>query len=501
MRYSVLVILFFVFQFDGVFAQNDHCGQDVQHTANLISRYLSEAPLAPRDDQYIPLVFQLIGDDGGNIDILYNDIYEAVCLTNGYFSESGLQFYILSIDRPFSSSSFEDDPLGNSQLIEMTQHPQALDIFVANFSPASGFDLFSSFTSFTYDAIFIRDEALNGTSQALAHQLGHYFHLLHPFAGWLDVISPEEYYDPTGGNSAVAILPNGIVTELVDGSNCESSGDLICDTPPDFFFGSYFQGCPQNATILDANGQLIPWMPGNIMGSFVDCPTENYFFSPQQNQVMLADYLNPEKDYLRELPAPTLGTITQETVVLIAPISGATLDFNGLLQWTSAGENISYIVEFSRLPGFNLMHEQFVATDTFINLNNCQDFDPYNYYWRVRPVTAGNNCTTSFSSVESFEANPCIDITNDKILQLEWRIYPNPVSHREGLQLSTTLPSPQVFSISLSTITGELISRQKQEFQAETSIFTIPKPNLPTGVYLITLEAEGKTSTKRLIVQ
>ena len=85
MRYSVLVILFFVFQFDGVFAQNGHCGQDVQHTTNLIPQYLSEAALAPRDDQYIPLVFQLIVDDGGNIDVLYNDIYEAVCLTNGYF--------------------------------------------------------------------------------------------------------------------------------------------------------------------------------------------------------------------------------------------------------------------------------------------------------------------------------------------------------------------------------------------------------------------------------
>ncbi|MGH1433221.1 MAG: T9SS type A sorting domain-containing protein [Lewinella sp.] len=53
----------------------------------------------------------------------------------------------------------------------------------------------------------------------------------------------------------------------------------------------------------------------------------------------------------------------------------------------------------------------------------------------------------------------------------------------------------------MNTSSGTQISPQKQEFQAETSIFTIPKPNLPAGVYLITLETDGKTSTKRLIVQ
>lgn len=329
--------------------------------------------------------------------------------------------------------------------------------------------------------------------------MGHYFHLLHPFLGWLDVISPEEYYDPTGINPAVAVLPNGIATELVDGSNCESTADYLCDTPIDFFFGEYFQNCPQDANVLDANGELIPWMPGNIMGSFLDCPAENYFFSDQQNQVMLADYLSPERDYLRELPAPTLGTITQEAVTLIAPIGGAAAN-DLLFQWASAGENLSYVVEFSRLPGFNLMHSQFITTDTFLQLG-CPDFDPNNYYWRVKPLATGDNCSTTFSATESFEANPCIDGTEDKTLQIAWQIHPNPVNSKELFQLRLTLLSPQDFSITLSTLNGALISQQKQKFQAETSNITISKPDLPAGVYLVTLEAEGKTSTKRLIVQ
>ena len=87
-----------------------------------------------------------------------------------------------------------------------------------------------------------------GCGGSLVHELGHFFGLPHTFAG------------------------NG--TENVDGSNCETAGDGICDTPadpydPDAEF-SYQDGCTFTWTGLDANGQFYQPDMGNIM-SYYDC--------------------------------------------------------------------------------------------------------------------------------------------------------------------------------------------------------------------------------------
>jgi len=94
-------------------------------------------------------------------------------------------------------------------------------------------------------------------AQNLAHQIGHLFGL----------------YD-TYNNAAPL--------ELVDGSNCETAGDFLCDTPGDpfgriipvpgepnvFITGNYEVACEFIFEGLDDNGE--PWQPdmGNIMSAY-----------------------------------------------------------------------------------------------------------------------------------------------------------------------------------------------------------------------------------------
>ena len=84
----------------------------------------------------------------------------------------------------------------------------------------------------------------------LAHELGHYFGLLHTFE-----------------------TSNG--AELVDGSNCETAGDGICDTPAD----PYIEGSPIQWTDLadpcrfvyrglDANGDFYTPHTANVMSYY-----------------------------------------------------------------------------------------------------------------------------------------------------------------------------------------------------------------------------------------
>lgn len=83
----------------------------------------------------------------------------------------------------------------------------------------------------------------------LLHEMGHYFGLPHTFEG------------------------SGV--ELVDGSNCETAGDGICDTPADPFvegedMAEYVSDCRFISLKVDANGEYYRPDIGNIM-SYYPC--------------------------------------------------------------------------------------------------------------------------------------------------------------------------------------------------------------------------------------
>ena len=102
----------------------------------------------------------------------------------------------------------------------------------------------------------------------LAHEMGHFFGLYHTFETELG-------------------------TEFVNGSNCATTGDLVCDTPADN--NGPVDGCQYNAYIPDANGD--PYIPhiNNIMSYYpADCTIQ--FTSGQYNR-MAWQYLT-ERNYL-----------------------------------------------------------------------------------------------------------------------------------------------------------------------------------------------------------
>lgn len=119
------------------------------------------------------------------------------------------------------------------------------------------------------------------TPRILAHELGHFFGLIHTFGG---------------------SLWGQLTSELVDGSNCETSGDWICDTPADPYpHGFTVNSCQYTGTVVDANGDLYTPDTENIM-SYYPFPCTNHFTVGQDDRMNAI--AQTERHYLRQDPNP-----------------------------------------------------------------------------------------------------------------------------------------------------------------------------------------------------
>lgn len=158
-----------------------------------------------------------------------------------------------------------------------------------------------------YNLIVLQSNCFtNGSS--LPHELGHFFSLLHTH----------------GTNN------EHLTTELVDGSNCNTDGDGICDTPADpRLNGLTVNGhCTYTGTETDAKGNLFMPDTSNIMSySSKSCRTR---FTEQQLARMYAFYMM-QKSYLSCPPLNTNIT-TSET---------STCESSLTVNFESLGNNIT----------------------------------------------------------------------------------------------------------------------------------------------------------------
>ena len=111
-------------------------------------------------------------------------------------------------------------------------------------------------------------------NSVFSHEAGHYFNLPHTFNGTADGSNPE----------------------CVDGSNCSTAGDFICDTPADDNGGfGGFTTCNYIGTALDQCGSGLPYdpIPTNLM-SYMCLKT----YTVEQLNVFLATANNERSNHL-----------------------------------------------------------------------------------------------------------------------------------------------------------------------------------------------------------
>lgn len=175
--------------------------------------------------------------------ILYNELDSV----NARYAPANMQFYPCAPahyidDTDLYDFSFSEEPL----LCNPNDVPNVLNIYYVNSIGGGGVCGYAYFPP-SPDRILMANPCANN-GKTLAHEIGHYYSLYH-----------------THGKT------NGSPTdELVDGTNCTTHGDDLCDTPADpnlILYGNTdsLYVCRYYDTYTDINGMTFNPLMNNIM--------------------------------------------------------------------------------------------------------------------------------------------------------------------------------------------------------------------------------------------
>ncbi len=217
------------------------------------------------------IVVHIVRDTLGSAGVAEQEILDALNEVNDYYSDICVSFSVCEF-RYIDNFQYDNLVFSEEWSQLLTTYHQANRInmfFVTNIdedpSICGKADLGGISSMQGTGVAIVKSCAEVGT---IAHELGHFFGLMHTFEG------------------------SGV--ELADGSNCDTFGDNICDTPAD----PYNEDDPVEMYVndncefiyngLDANGDYYDPMVGNIM-SYYPCKCG---FTYEQYLVMANSYLN-----------------------------------------------------------------------------------------------------------------------------------------------------------------------------------------------------------------
>jgi len=210
----------------------------------------------------VPVKIHVLRNDDGTGGLSESTINTIISDMNEFYSNAFLEFFICDGINYIDNSDYFDFSTDEQNALTMSNNvSNIINIYFANsVSTTNGGGLCGYTFSPGGPEIILMDNscALNGST--MPHEMGHFFGLAHT-------------HGTTNGS---------LTTELVDGSNCDTDGDFICDTPadPQLGFGNVSSSCNYFGDDTDANGDTFSPNPSNIMSySRKSCRTE---FSNQQ---------------------------------------------------------------------------------------------------------------------------------------------------------------------------------------------------------------------------
>lgn len=453
-------------------------------------------PGTARNTMYIPIKFHVGARADGSGRISEGNLLDMLCELNEDFAPHDMQFFLSggTVNYINNTAFYENHSATTNTVMAFQRDARALNVFIvenANINSGNDNGVTLAYYNIPRDWIVITRTYIRKDDNTLSHEIGHFFSLNHTFNGWeSEAYNTENVAAP--GNS-----PGGIPTERHNRSNCETSGDFICDTQADYNNGLGWSSCNFTRNVLDPQGNRIEPDERNHMSYFLSCSDEEYFFSPIQVSSMQADYNSFSRNFLRINPIPAVREITEQSEPQL-PANGAMVEGHNsvLLQWSGVTNADAYFLEISRVPSFTVTPIRFLVSGTSrvvaLDANRT-------YYWRVRPYNAHSTCTP-ISSTSSFTTGSLVS-TDAPDFVASFSVFPNPLV--TGSRLSVRLQAQESFAAHVAILdvmgrpTG--VSRDFQFTVGEQQV-ELPVEQLAAGVYFLQMTTQAGRITQKVVI-
>ncbi|GIV29996.1 MAG: hypothetical protein KatS3mg028_1062 [Bacteroidia bacterium] len=424
--YNILVVCLIVTS--NLISQMPYCTTN----ANFADLLQQTAPLSyPSNNNYlIRISVHIVRKSNGNGGITNNELLNSLAYLKQAFEPYGICFSLSNVDEIWNDYVYFNSDLGQLKILKSTSN--AIDIYIGDSTVWNQ----GQADNIPGKAFLIGGKLFGNklaNSYVIAHEMGHCLGLFHTFHGLCEPGCPE----------------------LVNGSNCITCGDFVCDTPAD---PQQFQtvktganscvwaGITCGISNVDANNQSYQPDPYNIM-SYTIPECMQYFTNGQAtrmklyltNSTLLQSVIIPNNYTKIMLSLTGTQNITYAALSKIIFKSVSANFFPGILT-LKAGEEIS-IEDESTMEG------EFVAEiDTFCSIineiNSARLFSP--------TVYTANNYTNTLL------------------------IFPNPSSHSINIFSDTNIQS-----ITIKDLTGKILLQEN--FSAPSMQPPLMYPHFPTA--------------------
>ncbi len=319
----------------------------------------------PRKKIIIPYISHIITRANGSGGISLDKINEGIRYANDFFKNIDIELKEYQLPRYINSDRFYDFIMPDEHLItDMYEVDKVLNLYFANSISNSNGNTYCGYAYFPdpnnlendLDRIFMDANCMGGfPDTTFIHEIGHYLDLFH---------THENYRG----------------AEYVNGSNCSTTGDLICDTPadPQLSFSTVDFDCNYTGAETDINGDYYIPNTNNVMSySRHSCRTE---LSPMQLEKARFTAENYRID-LKEIPvinqSPYNGikqTVPGTIEMEFYDLGGQGIAYNdndtgnnggslrsddvdiigGNIAWIQAGEWIEYTIDITQTSNYTL---------------------------------------------------------------------------------------------------------------------------------------------------
>lgn len=236
----------------------------------------------------VPIQVHIVRPTNGAGGLTLAQLNTAVIGMNNHFMNANLEFIICGINYIDDSTYYDFNTSDQSTLTSANDAFNVINIYFFN-SITSGNSGFCGYTNFpnANSSIIMMANGCATNGSTLSHEMGHFYALYH-----------------THGKTNT-----GTTDELVDGSNCATHGDDVCDTQADpNLSGLVNTSCQYTGTGADINGDTYVPDPNNIMSySRKACRT---VFTPAQYARINSTAINSPYRNRLNCPSPNDGGIT-----------------------------------------------------------------------------------------------------------------------------------------------------------------------------------------------